>query len=204
MTVCDDGQPLSCPDCSDPDFAGALSVLLMVVMNASSLQKHFMEHKPLVLTEALIDGDDPAYAALDVLLANAEGLGWREFTEHIRSLPQHWRAIYTTLKLEDQVCNGGHHQFFWNGDGALNKETLEDLRLISAKPFILLFEEALDEYQRHDYAAEKRDSGNSKEAFLEGYKEKRMENLDTAYYKAPTRIRLCLADYIRSNRNMYL
>jgi hypothetical protein len=163
-----------------------------------------MEHKPLVLREDLINGKDPAYAAFEVLLAHTEGLEWSERLEHIRHLPQHWRAIYTTLALEGEVNNGGHHQFFWNSDGVLNKETLEDLRLISAKPFILLFEEALDEYQRRDYVAEKQDSGNSKEAFLEGYKEDRMQTLDAAFYKVPRTIAMCLADYIRSNRTMYL
>ena len=163
-----------------------------------------MKDKPLILTDAQVDGVDPAYAAWRVLRAHTEGLKEEKFTEHIRHLSRHWRAVYTVLRLEGEVNNGGHHQFFWNSEGALNKETLEDLRLISANPFILLFEEALDEYQRHDYAGDKRDSGNTWEAFTEAYKEKRLATLDTAFCKTPKTIAMYLADYIRSNRNMYL
>ena len=163
-----------------------------------------MKDKPLILTDAQIDGVDPAYVAWRVLRTHTEGLKGETLTEHIRNLSGHWRAVYTVLRLEGEVNNGGHHQFFWNSDGALNKETLEDLRQISAYPFILIFEEALDEYQRHDYAGDKGNSGNTWEAFTEAYKEKRMAILDTAFYKTPKTIAMYLADYIRSNRHRYL
>jgi len=163
-----------------------------------------MNYQRLVLTEAQIDSNGPADAAWQVLHAHTAGLEGDEFTETIRQLPQHWRAVYTMFLLEGEVNNGGHHQFFWNSEGALNKETLEDLRLISAKPFVLLFEEALDEYQRHDYGGDKRDSGNTWEAFTQAYKEKRMETLDTAFCQAPKTLVMYLTDYIRSNRNLYL
>jgi Domain of unknown function (DUF4375) len=101
------------------------------------------------------------------------------------------------------VYNGGHHQFFWNSDGALNQETLEDLRLISASPFVLLFEEALDVYQRHDYAGDKQNSGNTWAAFTEAYKEERMGTLDSAFSNVPKSPVTYLAEYIRSNRGKY-
>jgi hypothetical protein len=163
-----------------------------------------MKHQPLTLTGAQIDGADPAHAAWKVLLAHAENLKGKEYLARMRELPQHWRAVYTTCHLEGEVNNGGHHQFFWNSDGELNKETLDDLRLISASPFVLLFEEALDEYQRHDYSGDKKDSGNTWEAFTEGYEEKRMATLDTAFCKVPKTIAIYLSDYIRSHRNKYL
>jgi hypothetical protein len=163
-----------------------------------------MNRKPLVLTVEQIDGDKVAYAASKVLFAHIEGLKGDERTEYIRNLPQHWRAIFTVIILEGEVNNGGHHQFFWNSNGALNKETLEDLKLISAHPFILLFEEAVDQYQRHDYHEEKTQSGNSWEAFTEAYKEERMAVLDGAFYKAPKTIAMHLFDYIRNNRHIYI
>ncbi len=162
-----------------------------------------MNQKPLVLTDAQIDGKDPAYTAWQTLFSSTNLKG-KECTEYIRHLPQHWRAVYTTFWLECEVNNGGHHQFFWNSDGVLNKETLEDLQLISAKPFILLFEEALDIYAKHDYAGDKQDSGNTWEAFTEAYSEKRMKILDDAFYSSPKSIAQHLADYIRNNRGMYL
>ena len=161
-----------------------------------------MNRKPLVLTEEQIGGENPAYAAWQVMLVHTEGLKGDERAEYIRHLPQHWRAVYTAFRLQNEVNNGGYHQFFWNSAGALNKETLEDLRLISAHPFVLLFEEALDEYQRHDYRGEKTESGNSWEAFTKPYKERRMAILDEAFCKVPKTIAMHLSDYIRINRNM--
>ena len=162
------------------------------------------ERPPLLLTEAQIDGNDLVTAASEVLYARFEGLEPIEATEHTRQLPQHWRAVYTTLELECQVENGGHHQFFWNTDGELNRETLDDLRMISAKPFDFLFEEALEVYATHDYAGENTSSGNSWEAFTEAYREKRMETLDNAFYNAPTPVRAYLNDFILKNRSLYL
>ena len=163
-----------------------------------------MKPKALVLAESQINGDDLVYAAWEVLCARSKGLEREEYTEHVRQLPPHWRAVYTSFMLEGEVNNGGHHQFFWNSERSLNKETLEDLRLISAKPFILLFEEALDVFNQHDYAEDKRESGNAWEAFTEGYKEKRMDILDTAFNNAPKSLEMYLTDYIRTNRNLYL
>ena len=162
-----------------------------------------MKRKPLLLTEEQIDGENPAYAAWQLMLVHIEGLKGKERTEYIRCLPQHWRAVYTGFRLQNEVNNGGYHQFFWNSAGALNGETLEDLRLISAGPFVLLFEEAMDEYQRHDYRGEKAESGNSWEAFTKPYKERRMADLDEAFCKVPKTIALHLSDYIRNNRSMY-
>jgi hypothetical protein len=162
-----------------------------------------MNRNPLALTKEQIDSENPAYAAWQVMLVHFEGLKGEERTEYIRCLPQHWRTIYTGFRLQNEVNNGGYHQFFWNSSGALSKETLEDLRLISAGPFILLFEEAMDEYQRHDYRAEKTESGKSWEAFTKPYKERRMADLDEAFCKIPKTIAMYLCDYIRNNRNMY-
>jgi hypothetical protein len=162
-----------------------------------------MKRKPLALTDGQINGKNPAYEAWQVILAHFEGLKSADRTEHIRCLPRHWRLIYTGFRLHNEVNNGGYHQFFWNSAGALNRETLEDLCLISAVPFILLFEEAMDEYQRHDYHAERTESGNSWGAFTKPFKERRMADLDEAFCKAPKTIAMYLCDYIRNNRNVY-
>jgi hypothetical protein len=162
-----------------------------------------MMRKPLVLTKEQIDGEDPANEAWQVTLDHIEGLEGKERTEYIRCLPQLWRAVYTGFRLQNEVNNGGYHQFFWNSAGVLDRETLEDLQLISAGPFVLLFEEAMDESQRHDYRGEKMESGNSWEAFTEPYKERRMADLDEAFCKIPKTIAMHLSDYILKNRSMY-
>jgi hypothetical protein len=180
-----------------------LTILVLLGLAACSPQKP-MSSNPLVLTQDQIDGDNPSYAAWDVLFAGVEDMPRDEFTEYVRGLPQHWRAVYTTAYLQGQVENGGHHQFFWNSDGVLNQETLADLKLISAQPFVLLFDEALDVYAKHDYEGDKRDSGNTWEAFTEAYDEKRMDELDDAFYKVPKSVSDYMDDYIRTNRKKYM
>jgi hypothetical protein len=162
-----------------------------------------MNRKPLRLTEEQINGEKPADAAWQLILLHLEGLKGEERTEYIRYLPQCWRAIYTGIRLQNEVNNGGYHQFFWNSGGLLSKETLEDLQLISAGPFILLFEEAIDEYRQHDYRAAKMDSSNSWEAFAKPYEERRMADLDEAFCKVPRTIAMYLSDYIRNNRMIF-
>jgi len=162
-----------------------------------------MRERPLVLTEEQIDGKNPANAAWLVILAHLEGLKGEERAEYVRCLPQPWRAVYTGFRLQNEVNNGGYHQFFWNSAGTLNRETLEDLQLVSAGPFVLLFEEAMDEYQRHDYPGEKAESANSWEGFTKAYKEGRMAILDEAFCKVPKTIATHLSDYIRMNRKVY-
>lgn len=163
-----------------------------------------MDTNPLKLTREQIDGDNPVQAAYEVVRAHIT----RHKTDDeiwacLRQLPQHWRAVYTTIWMECEVLNGGHHQFFWNSDGVINREVLEDLKLISAQPFVLLFEEALDVYEKHDYEGEKREAGLSWEAFTEAYREKRMTTLDEAFFKAPMPVSSYLEQYLRANAHSY-
>lgn len=157
----------------------------------------------LTLKLTQIDAEEPGYAAWQVVLDYIEKIRGSGNANRIRLLPKHWRAVYTTIALEAEVCNGGHHQFFWNTDGILNEETLADLQLIRAKPFVAIFKKALAEYAHHDYATDKIKSDNSWEGFTAAYREKRMNDLDTAFYKQSRNIESYLTDYIRNNRKLF-
>ena len=126
-----------------------------------------------------------------------------DYDAKAKALPPQWRAVYTTCRLDDEVNNGGHHQFFWNSDGALNKETLEDLTYIGAEPFVPIFRDALAVYDGKDYPAEKQSAGNNWEAFTQGYRDKRLEDCDNRFYKINKSIYDYVADYIRSNPDLY-
>ncbi|MEI6536189.1 MAG: DUF4375 domain-containing protein [Verrucomicrobiaceae bacterium] len=126
-----------------------------------------------------------------------------DYNAAIRKLPQPWRAVYTTFWLQCEVNNGGHHQFFWNSDGALNAETQADLEFIGATPFLTFFTEARKIYDAHNYAEEKKSSGNTWEGFTAAYREKRMEELDTAFYKEPKNIETYLGEFIRSHPELF-
>ena len=111
-----------------------------------------------------------------------------------------------TGQLEGEVNNGGHHQFFWNSDGALNAETLEDLRYIKADAFADIFAGALDVYGKYDYQKEKQEAGRDWEAFSEAYREGRLEEYDDRFYEESEKQSLSnlLARHILDNRELYL
>jgi hypothetical protein len=121
----------------------------------------------------------------------------------VHRLPRPWRAVYTTYWLQCEVNNGGHHQFFWNSEGALNAETEEDIEFIGATSFLGLFREARRVFDAHDYRKEKRKAGKSWEGFTAGYREKRMAELDSAFYKMPKRLEQYLGEFIRAHPELY-
>jgi len=61
--------------------------------------------------------------------------------------PKGLKMIYATRKMEDEVNNGGFHQFFWNLNGEYAQDALVGLNLISAKADADLLEKALAEYR---------------------------------------------------------
>jgi hypothetical protein len=160
---------------------------------------------PLVLKETQLQSDDVAYEAWQVLLSHLDSLGGDDYTPLVKNLPPHWRPVYTTFWLECEVNNGGHHQFFWNSDGALNAETLEDLKYIHADEFAAIFAAALEVYGKHDYGEEKRSSGNTWEGFTEAYKEKRLDECDDRFYKTSEKETVAdiLSRHILANRGLF-
>jgi hypothetical protein len=177
-----------------------IGMILLIACGTSS------DSKPhLALTDSQFQSDDVSYEAWLVLLSYLDSLGGDDYAPHVKDLPQHWRAVYTTFWLECEVDNGGHHQFFWNSDGALNTETLEDLKYIGADEFAGVFAAALKTYGRHDYEQEKQSAGNSWEAFTEAYREKRLDECDSRFYKLSEKqtVASILAAHISANKTLY-
>jgi hypothetical protein len=162
---------------------------------------HPSPFQPQVDRDALRKGDPEEVAsnAYDALLKGLEGLPGDDVDEKLLLIPRPGRAVYTTLMLQFEVENGGHHQFFWNSEGRWNDETRADLELIDAWPFVRIFAEAVSIYESHDYAEEKSSSRNTWDAFTAGYREKRMEALDTQFYNEPKSISAFLGEFIRRN-----
>ncbi len=164
-----------------------------------------MPSKPKLDQTAIETGspEDTAVKAWDAILAALKPIPGEDHDNAIRQFPPAWRAAYTTFWLQCEVNNGGHHQFFWNTEGAWNAETQDDLELIDAWPFVRLFTEARKIYDAHNYADEKATSGNSWEGFTEAYREKRMGELDTQFYKEPKNIETFLGEFIRSHPALF-
>ena len=158
---------------------------------------------PRKLKRNQLDSENLASDAFNAVLDYLRESEGRQRDATALSMPQHWRAIYTTCCLDGEVNNGGHHQFFWNSDGALNKETLEDLSYMGAEPFVSIFRDALTVYLERDYAKAKRLSGNSWEGFTEGYRDKRLADCDGRFYKEKKSIYDYVAEFIRRHGDLY-
>jgi hypothetical protein len=164
-----------------------------------------MDNTPHLEITAIESGSpkDVAVKAWYAILAKLKNVRSHDLDDTVKTFPQGWRATYTTFWLQCEVNNGGHHQFFWNSEGALNEVTEQDLELIGATPFLKLFREAKKIFEAHDYAKEKASSGNSWHGFTEAYREKRMEELDDQFYKEAKQIEDYLGDFIQRNPNLF-
>ena len=127
-----------------------------------------------------------------------ESLG-AEATASVLLLPQPWRALYTSFKLDAEVRNGGFHQFFWNSEGNLNDAIAEDLASFGATQFADIFKRAADCATEFRVVETKRRSENTWEEFTDGYKTIPWDSRDRAYYEASPTLFQLVARYVREH-----
>ncbi len=53
------------------------------------------------------------------------------------------RAVYSSYWYHYEVCNGGHHQFFWNSTGILWDEALAGLVMVGAAKYAAILKSAI-------------------------------------------------------------
>ncbi len=122
---------------------------------------------------------------------------------HVLRVPQPWRALITTVKLDLHVRNGGFHQFFWNSEGIINEAVNEDLAVFGATEFQKIFKQAADCAAQFQVVETKRRSENTWEEFTAGYRTIPWEPHDTAYYEASPTLFQYVARYVRANPMLF-
>ena len=100
-------------------------------------------------------------------------------------MPQLWRLIYTICWLQAEVENGGHEQFFSNGQGEFDDDTEADLRFIGADQFLRLFSEARRLYY------------DAPPDYTERIPE--VETLDGAFYKLKKSLYILVGEHLLSH-----
>jgi hypothetical protein len=68
------------------------------------------------------------------------------FLESIKTIPRDLTLLYASLFCEQEVCNGGFHQFFSNSTGVLAPEALEGLKAIGQRGVAHILEEAMNAF----------------------------------------------------------
>lgn len=104
---------------------------------------------------------------------------------HIINLPKDLQITYLTVILENQVLNGGFHQYFVNSYGQFAKETIEALIEIGAFKKSNLLEKALNIVQDDIGDVEFRNkliNRSLNKLFVDDDLFKPLEELDDVYY----------------------
>jgi hypothetical protein len=69
---------------------------------------------------------------------------WEPISEYLHTLPDWKQAIYLVVNLDNQVFNGGFHQYFTNGYGAFAEEAIKVLKMIGATDTANIVKQAYD------------------------------------------------------------
>jgi len=134
---------------------GLLKRILTALTGSSSRGEPRREERPEPLFRFKPESpDDVGYGALWAVLDWID-YDWPDVDARLMALPPHWRVVYTACTLEGEVNNGGHHQYFWNSNGAFAAVLVEDLKRVGATPYVDLAARAVGIHGQHDAAGEK-------------------------------------------------
>ncbi|MBB4807441.1 hypothetical protein HNP38_002747 [Chryseobacterium defluvii] len=123
---------------------------------------------------------------------------------YIINLPKDLQVTYLTVVLENQVLNGGFHQYFVNGYGQFSKETIEALIEIGAFKKSNLLDKALnivkDEYLSDEEFRRELVDKTLKKLFIDDDLFDPLGELDDIYYDIEDEdIEDLLGDYLRKS-----
>jgi hypothetical protein len=101
------------------------------------------------------------------------------------------------VKLNDQVNNGGFHQFFVNMGGAFDKHLADDILMIPNTSHRDIVQRAYDIYSKIDYQDQWDNRGKSWDYFTAPIKEGRFRDEDAAFYKSEPEFDAIIGAHVR-------
>lgn len=152
-----------------------------------------------------VEGLDPAgkyfiFELADRIASEADVNDTPASVERFNSLPEHWRYIEPLVYYQNEVKNGGHHQYFWNSQGLYRDLVAQGLKYFQLEEFSQNYERALAIYNPKDYEVSQ---GATWEAFQEAYKEDRFDAQDSCFFKIKPDLANVLAERVRKNFENY-
>lgn len=121
----------------------------------------------------------------------------------VHLLPPQWRMVFTLVTLDNEVCNGGFHQFFTNAGGIYDAFLLTDLIALGETPFRQIITAAFEEYRKLDYRSQWENRGKSWEFFTAAYKDGRFRAQEKIYFQTKPSLVDLVGKYIRRNFELY-
>jgi hypothetical protein len=107
------------------------------------------------------------------------------------------RAVYSSYWYDYEVCNGGHHQFFWNSTGILWGEALAGLVMVGAGKYAAILKAAISLFP-NGFPSKSR---KKRMAEVEKIPKEKLERLDDSLYELEKKQSLdqILIRYIKAN-----
>lgn len=152
---------------------------------------------------ALDDGDLGAVVQRKVWAALGEDhTRWKR---RLRRMPPGHRMFWIVPIVEDEVHNGGFHQYFWNMFGPYAPDALEALHLIGAREHADVLHEAMETFLRESELQARIRRDGSLEAFAAAYKDTRLTALDPLWWDLSKRIDLerLMLRYVREHMEVF-
>lgn len=120
---------------------------------------------------------------------------------YVIGLPQQLQVVYLVVVLDNQVFNGGFHQYFANGYRQFARETVDALTSIGATQKAALLKEALrlvnSENDPDEIFRQKLLEKIIPQLFLEDDLFGPLDSLDSLYYADEEEVIRLLGDYLR-------
>ncbi len=120
---------------------------------------------------------------------------------HILNLPEHLQVTYTVIIFNQQVFNGGFHQYFFNSYGQFAYLTIDNLRLINAFKAADLLERATnlvnaDQISLNEFRRKVFDRDFPKIVDFDDELFDALSALDDEYYALDENLEQLLVDYL--------
>ena len=174
-------------------------------INKFKNRKRYSVLNPTVL--ASIPDEDLVQAILDHILDVKVGNRLADMPRILERLSTGFRIIEATLRVENEVRNGGFNQFFHNGGTSCINDAIEGFRLIGAPKTAVLTENALSVYKEEIPFHNAVKNDGSLEAFSESYEHTRLNDLDSQFYglyEAVEPLAALRIQYIRTHPNEFI
>ncbi len=159
---------------------------------------------PILPQEALDLSDSElaraAWGEAEDALAQAGG----EYMCKLHLLPPQWRLVWVFRKLEEQVANGGFHQFFTNMGGMMDAHLEQDIENLEHEEFRTLLRQVVATYKSIDYRDQWENRGKSWEYFAAPYKEGRFRDEDVEFGEIKPDLEEVIGQQVRKHADKYL
>lgn len=106
----------------------------------------------------------------------------RHWKRRLRRMPAGQRMFWLLPIADEEIHNGGFHQFFWNQFGRFAPDALDGLRLIGAHKHADVLHDAMETFLDESDLQDRIRQDGSLEAFAAAYSETRLTALNPLWW----------------------